>query len=90
MYEKSAIGNKMSKILADVDDNDTLKLNCELMIVKPDKIKGQKAKYEDVMIEYFLNTSKITLTNKNKAVESGTLKEVKWITKNMINIELVL
>jgi hypothetical protein len=90
VYEKSAIGNKMSKILADVDDNDTLKLNCELMIVKPDKIKGQKAKYEDVMIEYFLNTSKITLTNKNKAVESGTLKEVKWITKNMINIELVL
>ena len=60
------------------------------MIVKPDKIKGQKAKYEDVTIEYFLNTSKVTITNKNKAVESGTLKEVKWITKNMINIELVM
>lgn len=80
----------MSKILADVDDNDTLKLACELMIVKPDKVKGLKAKYEDVTVEYFLNTSKITFTNKNKAVESGTLKEVKWITKNMINIELIL
>lgn len=80
----------MSKILADVDDNDTLKLVCELMIVKPDKVKGLKAKYEDVTVEYFLNTSKITFTNKNKAVESGTLKEVKWITKNMINIELIL
>ena len=80
----------MSKLLADVDENDTLKLKCELMIVKPDKIKGQKAKYEDVTIEYFVNTSKITFTNKNKAVESGTLKEVKRITKNMINIELVL
>jgi len=80
----------MSKILADVDDDDTLKLVCELMIVKPDKVKGLKAKYEDVTVEYFLNTSKITFTNKNKAVESGTLKEVKWITKNMINIELIL
>lgn len=80
----------MSKILADFDDNETLKLVCELMIVKPDKIKGQKAKYEDVTIEYFVNTSKVTLTNKNKAVETGTLKEVKWITKNMMNIELVI
>jgi hypothetical protein len=74
VYEKSAIGNKMSKILADFDDNETLKVICELMIVKPDKLKGQKAKYEDVTIEYFLNTSKITLTNKNKAVETGTLR----------------
>lgn len=90
VYEKSAIGNKMSKILADFDDNETLKVVCELMIVKPDKIKGQKAKYEDITIEYFLNTSKITMTNKNKAVETGTLKEVKWITKNMMNIELVI
>lgn len=91
-FEKSAIGNKMSKILADFDNDDsyTLKLQSELMIVRPDKAKGQKAKYEDVTIEYFLNTSKISFTNKNKAVESGTLKEVKWITKNMINIELVL
>jgi hypothetical protein len=82
----------MSKILADFDNDDsyTLKLQSELMIVRPDKAKGQKAKYEDVTIEYFLNTSKISFTNKNKAVESGTLKEVKWITKNMINIELVL
>ncbi len=36
----------MSKILVDIDNDDTLKLVCELMIVKPDKIKGQKAKYE--------------------------------------------
>jgi len=56
------------------------------MVVKPDKVKGQKAKYEDVNIEYFLKTSKVTFTNKNKAIESGTLREVKWITKNMINI----
>ncbi len=35
----------MSKILADFDDNETLKVLCELMIVKPEKIKGQKAKY---------------------------------------------
>lgn len=80
----------MSKILVDVDDNETLKLNCEVMIVKPDKIKGQRAKYEDTTVEYFIKTSKITFTNKNKAVETGNLKEVKWITKNMINIELVL
>lgn len=89
-FSKSEIGNKMSKILADMDDDENLKLVCELMIVKPDKIKGQKAKYEEVIIEYYTNTSKITITNKNRAVDSGTLKEVKWITKNMINIELVL
>ncbi len=67
-FEKSAIGSKMSKILADFDENETLKLNCELMIVKPDKLKNQKAKYEDTTVEYFINTSKITFTNKNKAV----------------------
>lgn len=38
----------------------------------------------------YLSTRKITFTNLNKAVEQGTLKEVKWITKNMINIEMVL
>ena len=38
------------------------------MIVKPDKLKGQKAKYEDVNIEYYFQTSKITFTNKNKAI----------------------
>lgn len=67
-FEKSAIGNKMSKILVDVDENETLKLKCELMIVKPDKLKNQKAKYEDTTLEYFMSTSKITFTNKNKAV----------------------
>ena len=36
----------MSKILADDDDDlETIKLKAELMIVKPDKAKGQKAKY---------------------------------------------
>jgi len=44
------------------------------MIVKPDKAKNQKAKYEDTTLEYFINTSKITFTNKNKAVETGNLK----------------
>lgn len=80
----------MSKILVDVDENETLKLKCELMIVRPDKLKNQKAKYEETTLEYFINTAKITFTNKNKAVETGNLKEVKWITKNMINIELIL
>lgn len=56
------------------------------MIVKPNKSLDQKAKYEEVLIEFYLKTRKITFTNKNKAVESGTLREVKWITKNMINI----
>ncbi len=44
------------------------------MIVKPDKIKGTKAKYEDVNIEYFEGTSKINFIDKNKATISGTLK----------------
>jgi hypothetical protein len=37
------------------------------MIVKPDKTKGQKAKYQDTYIEYNLKTSKISLTDKNNA-----------------------
>ncbi len=56
------------------------------MIIKPNKATGQKAKYEDVDVEYFHKTSKITFTNKFKANEGKTLKEVKWITKNMMNI----
>lgn len=38
------------------------------MIVKPDKARGQKAKYEDVNVQYSLSTFKITFINKNKAV----------------------
>ncbi len=56
------------------------------MIIKPNKEKGQKAKYEEVDVAYFLKTSKITLTNKHHAVESKSLKEVRWITKNMMNL----
>jgi hypothetical protein len=58
------------------------------MIIKPNKATGQKAKYEDVDIEYYYKTSKITFINKLKASESKTLKEIKWITKNMMNIEV--
>jgi uncharacterized protein YejL (UPF0352 family) len=59
------------------------------MIIKPNKELGQKAKYEDVEVSYFILTSKVTFTNKHKAVETKTLKEVRWITKNMMNLELV-
>jgi hypothetical protein len=59
------------------------------MIIKPNKVTGQKAKYEDVDVEYFHKTSKITFTNKHKASESKTVKEIRWITKNMMNIEVV-
>ena len=62
----------------------------EVMIVKPNKEKGLKAQYESVEIEYYYSTSKISFKNKLSAVENGTLKEVKWITKNYMNIELVL
>ena len=63
------------------------------MIIKPNKEKGQKAKYEDVEVSYFLKTSKVhfsvkkvTITNKHKAVQTKTLKEIRWITKNMMNL----
>ena len=60
------------------------------MIIRPNRERGQKAKFEDVTIEYYIATSKISVINKNKAVESGTLTEVRWVTKNMVNLELVL
>ena len=60
------------------------------MIVKPNKTLGQKAKYEEAMIEFYSQTNKITITNKNKAEENGTLKEIKWITKDMIHLELII
>ena len=56
------------------------------MIIKPNKEKGQKAKYEDVEVNYFVKTSKVTITNKHKAVQAKTLKEIRWITKNMMNL----
>lgn len=59
------------------------------MIIKPNKELQQKAKYEDVEVQYFLKTSKITLTNKHNLAESKTLKEIRWITKNMMNLELI-
>ena len=59
------------------------------MIIKPNKEKGQKAKYEEVDVNYYVKTSKITITNRHKAVQSKTLKEIRWITKNMMNLEII-
>lgn len=59
------------------------------MIIKPNKEKGQKAKYEEVDVVYFVKTSKVTLTNRHRAVQAKTLKEIRWITKNMMNLELI-
>ena len=59
------------------------------MIIKPNKESKKKAKYEEVDVQYFLKTSKITLTNKHNMVEAKTLKEIRWITKNMMNVELI-
>lgn len=60
------------------------------MIINPNKQKGIKAVYENVHITYMKETGKIIFRDKNKAEETGTLQEIKWITKNMINIELIL
>jgi hypothetical protein len=49
-------------------------MKAEQMIIKPNKTTGQKAKYEDVEVEYYLKTSKIEFINKHKVVESKTLK----------------
>ena len=66
----------MSKILADLedDDGDTLKIHgsfilnsADVMIVKPNKAIGQKARYEESTLEFYNQTYKITITNKNKA-----------------------
>ena len=56
------------------------------MIMKPNKALGQKAKYEEATLEFYNQTNKITITNKNKAEQNGTLKEIKWITKDMIHL----
>jgi hypothetical protein len=44
------------------------------MIIKPNKESGQKAKYEDVEVNYFIKTSKIEFVNKHKVVEAKTVK----------------
>jgi len=44
------------------------------MIIKPNKETGQKAKYEDVEVHYYIKTSKIEFINKHKVVESKTVK----------------
>ena len=56
------------------------------MIVKPNREKNQKAWYVPVKLEFYRKTRKIVITDSNKAVENGTLRQIKWITKNMINI----
>jgi hypothetical protein len=44
------------------------------MIVKPNKALGKSAVYENVKVEFYNETKKITFENENKAIESGTLK----------------
>lgn len=93
---KTETGARMSKILQDLEgdeDKDIMTLNgtfylilAQLMIVKPNKIQGKAAVYEKVKIQFYIDSKKVSIQNKNKAVENGTLKQIKWITKNMINI----
>jgi hypothetical protein len=55
---KSVIGSQMSKILAEIeDDSESVKVNgiffynsAEVMIVKPNKALGQRAKYEETSV----------------------------------------
>lgn len=59
------------------------------MVVKGNKNLGIKSKFEEVKIEFFVSTFKVNVIDSNKAIMSYTLKEVKWVTKDMMNIELV-
>jgi hypothetical protein len=55
------------------------------MVAKPNRALKQKAKYATVDVEYECKGSKVTLSSRG-GEESWTLKEIRWITKNMLNI----
>jgi hypothetical protein len=60
------------------------------MIVKPNKQTGQQAVYEEVNIEFEPKSRDIFFINKSGVTEKNTLIEVKYVTKNMMMLELVL
>ena len=59
------------------------------MVVKGNKNLGIKSRFQEVKVQFFVSTFKINVIDKNKATNSFTLKEIKWVTKDMMNIELV-
>jgi hypothetical protein len=65
-------------------------ISAEVMIVKPNKATATKAKYSEVELEYQCNSSQLSFAFQHKPTEMYTLTEVRWITKNMMNIEVVL
>jgi hypothetical protein len=58
------------------------------MVAKPDRAAGKKARYATIDVEYETTGSKLTMSSRG-GQESWTLREIRWITKNMLNIEAV-
>lgn len=58
------------------------------MVERPNRAAKIKAKYARVQAEYEPKGSKLRLTSRG-GEECWTLKEIRWITKNMLNIEAV-
>jgi hypothetical protein len=85
----------MSKILADFGNDDSeeeIKMKGSGLVMHDNQAqqgaeaKGQIRKCRGGLL---LQDIKVILTNKHSLVESKPLKELCWITKNMMNLELI-
>jgi hypothetical protein len=55
------------------------------MVAKPNRAAGKKARYATVDAAFESKGSKLTLSSRG-GEEVWTLSEIRWITKNMLNI----
>ena len=60
------------------------------MIVKPNRETGQKAVYEEVNLEFDPKNRDIFIINKHGATERDTLLEIRYVTKDMMILEMIL
>lgn len=57
----------------------------EVMVAGPNRAAKVRAKYAKVEVEYEPKESRLRLASRG-GEEYWTLKEIRWITKNMLNI----
>jgi len=72
-FRKTEIGERMSKILIDLDEEKDYKIKAKEMIVKPNREANQKAIYEEVNVEFQPKSREIIFINKHGAVQKDTL-----------------
>lgn len=73
-----------------MDEEKEYRIKAKEMIIKPNKETGQKGVFEEIDVEFDAKSRDIFFVNKHGATSRDKLQEIRYVTKNMMVLELVM